>query len=187
MYAKKNSRKAIVLLLALVMIIGCALGGTLAYLMMATPSITNTFTASNVSITLTETLPVDQTAKMVPGNVIEKNPEIVVSADSETCYVFLKVEKSARYDEFIDSTIDGAWKVLDTGVYYQEASANDVLNILVDDKVTVKADVTKAMMNGIDNDDVKITFYAYAIQKANVGDAAAAWNLVKNETPAQNG
>ena len=187
---KRKACKALLVMLALALVIGCAIGGTLAWLAMATPPVTNTFTAGNVSITLKETGAVgnQQSFKMVPGRVITKDPEIIVGDTSEPCYVFLKVTKSARYDEFIDSEIDGAWISLDgeAGVYYQKASAKAVLNILVGDKVTVNHEVTNKKMNEIDSDDVKITFSAYAVQSENVADAKNAWDLVKDETPATN-
>ena len=94
MYAKKNSgKKVFAMLLALALVIGCGIGGTIAWLMSNTGTITNTFTSSDLTITLTESKPDNQTAKMVPGAVIAKDPTVTVKGSSEDCYVFVKIEK----------------------------------------------------------------------------------------------
>lgn len=55
MYAKKGANKKMVaVLLAVALLIGCGIGGTLAWLMDTTPAVTNTFTVGNVDITLVE-------------------------------------------------------------------------------------------------------------------------------------
>ena len=49
MYAKKNlSMKVVVLLLAVVLLIGCVAGGTLAYLMAKSSIVTNTFVVGDI-------------------------------------------------------------------------------------------------------------------------------------------
>ena len=53
------------------------------------------------------------------------------------------------------------------------------------DEVTVKNTVTKAMVDAIEQKtatEPTLTFTAYAVQKANVDTAAAAWNIVENAT-----
>ena len=44
------SMKVVVVLLALVLLIGCAAGGTIAWLMTNTDPVENTFSASNIQI-----------------------------------------------------------------------------------------------------------------------------------------
>ena len=56
MYAKKKSvsMKVVVLLLAVVLLIGCTIGGSVAYLMANTNTVTNTFVVGNIgNLTLT--------------------------------------------------------------------------------------------------------------------------------------
>ena len=198
---KNNAKKVAIILIVLALLIGGTIGGTIAYLMMATDPVTNTFTSSNVSITLTETKPADKTAKMVPGAVIEKNPTVTVIAGSETCYVFVKVDAangavlaaSATANDYITYAMADGWEVLDAtnypGVYYREVAASNAdqpFAVLAGNKVQVLNTVTKAMMNTAKTAQPTLTFAAYAIQKENVGNAAAAWDLVKNETPATN-
>lgn len=200
MYAKKNSRKAVVVLLALVLLIGCAVGATIAYLQMKTDPIINTFTSSDVSITLTETEPDGKTAKMVPGATITKNPKVTVVAGSEACYVFVKVEakngvilsaKTANAEtDYITYTMEDGWTPVagETDVYYKvvdaaTAKAGTELKILKGDQVTVLATVTKAMMEAAKTNAPSLTFTAYAIQfnhlpNGESATAADAWALI---------
>lgn len=211
MYAKrKNTQKAVLVLLAVVLVIGCAIGGTIAYLQMKTDPVVNTFTSSNVSITLFEDdynedgNSLTNVFKMVPGAVIPKNPTVTVSDDSEDCYVFVKVEKSANFTKYITYEMGAGWEQLqDTngadieGVFYREVKNEDTprsFEVLKNSQVIVLDTVTKADMAKIDGVDeqgvteeaapeLKIT--AYAIQSANlkdgtasVTDAAGAWELI---------
>ena len=188
MYAKKGSNlKVIATLLAIVLLIGCGIGGTIAWLQDKSGTITNTFTASDLSITLSENKPDDQTAKMVPGADIEKDPTVTVIKNSEECYVFIKIEKSANFDTFLTYTLADGWNAVpgNAGVYYREvasSAADQTFSILNGNKVTVKGTVTKADMNGItDITKPTLSFTAYAIQKANLGeeDIADIWVMAQ--------
>lgn len=82
-------KKTVALLLACVMALGVAVGGTLAWLTATDEPVVNTFTPSDINITLTETT---TDYKMVPGHTIDKDPVVTVEAGSEDCWVFIKVE-----------------------------------------------------------------------------------------------
>lgn len=177
MYSKKGSNlKLIATLLAIALVIGCGIGGTIAYLQAKSDPITNTFTASNLSITLTENKPTDQTAKMVPGADIEKDPTVTVTNDSEDCYVFVKIDKSANFDTFMTFSPAAGWNEVPdaSGVFYREVKKADTIrtfSVLEDNKVTVKATVTKADMASIsDSNKPSLSFTAYAIQSAYLKD-----------------
>lgn len=187
-YQKRGTAaKATLLVLALVLLIGGTIGGVIAYLMDSTDSITNTFTYGMVDIELTETLGGESKEfKMVPGNMIAKDPKITVSDDSEDCYLFVKLEKSDNYSTYLeDYVLSTGWNELSgvDGVYYREAKANDAFYVLqagtgdyANGYVQVKTGVTKAQMEAIKTSNqptLKIT--AYAVQKANIGTAAEAW------------
>lgn len=108
MYAKKNSGKKIVaVLLAVVLLIGGTIGGTLAWLKDTTPVVTNTFTVGDVTLTLKEspiavtngnvsygtpTEDVSNVYPALPGATYKKDPVVTVDADSEKCYLFIKFE-----------------------------------------------------------------------------------------------
>ena len=52
----KNMKRSVALLVAIALLIGCAAGGTMAWLTMQTGTITNTFTVGDINITLDETM-----------------------------------------------------------------------------------------------------------------------------------
>ena len=173
-------KKSLALVLALAMIVVCVVGGTLAWLIATTPEVKNTFTTSNVDITLTETT---TNYQMIPGYTIDKDPTVTVKSGSEDCYLFVKVEKSTNFDNYMNYAIDNAWTELESGVYYikidTEAEKNVAYNVLgadsetysnveytwSDNQVLVKPTVTKTMLNALTADtQPTLTFTAYAVQ-----------------------
>ena len=188
-------KKSLALVLALAMIVVCVVGGTLAWLIATTGSVTNTFTYGDINIKLEETdatVAADGSAtkefKMIPGYTIAKDPKVTVLADSEKCYLFVKVVKSTNFDNFMTCTIADGWTALTgvNGVYYREvetSTANQEFAVLKDNQVTVSGDVTKAMLNGLtENTYPTLTFTAYACQYNSTNgtpfDAADAWAKV---------
>ena len=182
-------KKSIAVVLALVLLVCCAVGGVLAWLTDTTDPVVNTFTIGNVDITLAESENLN--LKMVPGQTITKDPKVTVVGGSEACWLFVKVEKSDNLESFINYAIADGWTQLPdvAGVYYREVSASDdsqEFNVLTDNQVTVKTDVTKTMMDNLSKDNAvqpTLTFTAYACQKAGVTSAADAWAKV-NPAPA---
>lgn len=183
-------KKIIVAIVALVLAIVCAVGGTLAWLFMKTDAIVNTFTYGDINITLTETdADVDgklneNSYKMVPGNKIAKDPKVTVAEGSEDCWLFIKIEKGNNFDHFMTFEIADGWTALDgyTGVYYQAVGAVDTATdfpVLKDNQVSVKNTVLKTDLNAL-SDLPTLTFTAYAVQKANVDSAAEAWAIALN-------
>ena len=183
-------KRTVALLAALVLLLGCAIGGTVAWLMDETKPVVNTFTAGDINITLTESdsdnTPNENSYKMVPGNTIKKDPYVGVLAGSEACYLFVKIEESENFDNYLTYTIAKGWEHFqpeDKGVtiLVKEVEASDQhqkFAVLEDDAVKVREDVTKAQMEAIkEKDQPTLTFTAYAVQQANVADAEKAWKL----------
>ena len=147
-----NSKKGLAVLLSLVLIIGCVVGGTLAWLTATSSEVKNVFTTSDIIVELkehtydptTDTLTGTETTtgvdnyKMIPGWTIPKDPWAKVSGSSEDCYLFIKVEVSDNFSTYMDYTIDSQWTVLnatnDPDVYYfkvdQDSKKNVAYNIL---------------------------------------------------------
>lgn len=180
-------KKSIAVVLALVLLVCCAVGGVLAWLTATSGPVVNTFTVGNVNIDLTET---KDDFKMVPGNTIDKDPKVTVVGGSEACWLFVKVDESANLDSYIDYAIatgDNGWTQGDgtkipANVYYRAVSAsesNQDFYVLTGNQVTVKTDVTKTMMDDLSKDNAvqpTLTFTAYACQKAGFEtDVAGAW------------
>mgnify|MGYP001551264842 FL=1 len=168
-------KKTLALVLALTLLVAGIVGGTLAWLTDQTAEVKNTFTVGDINIGLTETT---TDYKMVPGNTIAKDPTVTVKANSEACWLFVKVTESANLDDFITYAIATGWTELEAGVYYREvpaSAADQTFSVLAGDAVTVKSDVTRAMLETAKTDAPTLTFKAYAIQKDHFATADAAW------------
>lgn len=170
-------KKTLALVLALTLLVAGVVGGTLAWLTDQTAEVKNTFTVGDINIDLTETT---TDYKMVPGNTIAKDPTVTVKANSEACWLFVKVTESTDLKDFITYAIAEGWTALPgvDGVYYREvpaSAADQTFSVLAGDAVTVKSDVTRTMLETAKTDAPTLTFQAYAIQKDHFATAAAAW------------
>lgn len=175
-------KKSLALLLAIAIVVVGVVAGTVAWLTDKTPSVTNTFTTSDINIELKET---KNNFQMIPGWNIEKDPKVTVKAGSEACYLFVKLEKSTNFDTFMTYEMADGWEALPEapGVYYREvaaATADTTFEVLKGNQVTVKGTVTKAQMNALTADTyptLTVTAYASQLYKNNTEKftAAAAW------------
>lgn len=191
-------KRSVAIVLSLVLVFCCAVGGVLAWLTDKTVPVENTFTVGNIDISLAEGVDENndgkESFKMVPGDTITKDPKVTVEAGSEACWLFVKVEESDNLSKFIEYKVNGEWSQLKdangedvTGVYYRAVDADTAAKgyeytVLNENQVTVNDDVTKVMMDNL-RDYPTLTFTAYACQKDNVDSAADAWEKV-NHTPA---
>ena len=187
---KGVSTKVFLSLLALVLVVGCAVGGTIAWLTATTDPVVNTFTYGKIKIELTETTGAEY--KIIPGVNISKDPKVTVKAGSEACWLFVKVGE-ANWPTFTDKdgrkvsyAIATGWEELSgvAGVYYREVeavTADTDFNVLKDNKVYVSETLTKAEVNSVTAENQpKLIFTAYAVQKDGIGTAAEAWDKVSN-------
>lgn len=188
---KGVSTKVFLSLLALVLVVGCAVGGTIAWLTATTEPVVNTFTYGKIKIELTETTGTEY--KIIPGVNISKDPKVTVKADSEACWLFVKVaEKGTFVTDKVTYSIANGWMPLDAtnhpGVYYREVdavTADTNFNVLTGDAtypngvVTVSENLTKAEANSVATQST-LTFTAYAVQKDGIDTAAEAWAKVSN-------
>lgn len=160
-------KKGLAMVLALVLLAVCAVSGTLAWLTAKSDTVTNTFTTSDIKVELTET---NETYKMVPGYDIHKDPKAKVLAGSEECFLFVKLDKSTNFDTFLTYEIAEGWTLVpsETNVYFRKVLTADIgtaYSVLANDQVTVKGEVTKAMMDGLTTETLpKLTVTAYASQ-----------------------
>lgn len=188
-------KKTIALIVCLTLIIGCAIGGTIAWLTDTTKAVTNTFTAGDVDIDLTETWNTDAdgngsleswTAKMIPGASYTKDPVVSVTANSEDCWLFVKFEEKNDAKTYLvytsTLTTDNGWTQGDgtkipTNVWYRKVLASDTTrswHLLANDTVQINGEtVTKANMSTAD--DAQLVYTAYACQSASFTDPALAW------------
>ena len=153
---RELSGKLVVAMLAVTLLIGCAIGGTVAWLTANTAPVVNTFTYGDIDIELNETKPANREAKIIPGVDIEKNPKVTVKANSEACWLFVKVEKAGTFvTNKVTYSIDTGWTQGDgtnipSDVYYRSVTASNAdqpFGVLSGDKITVSDELTKAEIN----------------------------------------
>ncbi len=191
---KRGSVKTLLMILAVSLIICGVVGGTVAWLITKTAPVVNTFTYGDINITLTETdtddgddNPNTNTYTMIPGNTITKDPKVTVLADSEDAWLFVKLDKSTdpNFDSFMQYEIADGWTALEgeENVYYRQvskSSSDTEYNIIKDNAVTVKGEVTKEMLNALTTYPT-LTATAYAVQCDSdidaIDTASEAWAL----------
>ena len=160
----------------------------------------NTFTVGHVKITLQEyainvetgvktgsTTPVTgmKNVKLVPNRVIEKNPFVTVKANSEKCYLYVKVvnkiagvesAETATYTTVEQQMDANGWKKLDgvDNVYYMivETNAADQ-NKNVFEQFMVKPEATNDVLAAVSGETIELT--AYAVQFEGFTNAKDAW------------
>ena len=175
------SSKAFAAVLALVLVLGCALGGTVAWLVAKSDPVVNTFTYGDINIALTETTGEDYI--IIPGMNIEKDPKVTVKANSEACWLFVKVEETGTFvDGKVTYSVADGWTALtgQPGVYYREVgavTADTDFYVLKDNVVKVSDTLTKEDIKDIPTGPT-LTFTAYAVQKDGIADAATAWSKI---------
>lgn len=210
----KKAKKVILFALCAVLLVAASVAGTVAYLT-STDTATNTFTIGKVNITLEE-YDVDPQSglkktplakvenltdlELVPGRTIEKHPFVTVTADSEPCWLFVKVENGLEAYEasgnttIADQLAANGWVALtgegiEDGVYYYNSiiptSADaQVKNVFTSITIADNAESVSGWADIATNGNIKVT--AYAIQSegfnakgtaaANAADAWAALN-----------
>ncbi len=186
---KSKKKVFLTVLSAVVLVVGSVLG-TMAYLTSKTDTVTNTFTAGNVNITLDEAkvdetgVPVEGAArvkandyKLIPGHNYTKDPTVHVTTGSEESWLFVKVvDQIAGIED--DDTVAAqmaakGWTAVAgaTNVYAYKTTVNAEEDIKVFDTFKVKSDAAVADYAG-----KTITVEAYAVQADGFETAAEAWN-----------
>lgn len=161
---KTKMKKALLSTAGAALLVGTSVFGTMAYLT-STQSVTNTFTVGKVAITLDEAdvdlmgrVPDGQVLadlsrvqtnayKLIPGSTYIKDPTIHVDADSEDCYLFVKVSNGISDIEASDTLEDTIATQMDkigwdpvagyAGVYYYADSTGTAIVDNAGDNVKV--------------------------------------------------
>ena len=192
-------KKILVACLCVALAVLTIAGTTLAYLT-SQDTVTNTFTVGNVKITLDEAKvdemgkPVENadrvkanSYKLIPGQTYTKDPTVHVTADSEKCYVFVKVDNGIAALEGSSNTIASqiattGWTPVtgETNVYYKTVEATTTgADLTVFSSFTLANDAnSKAEW---DSQDIKVVVTAYAVQYDGFeGNVAGAWDAAKS-------
>lgn len=180
----KKTSKALLLSLCAVLLVTASVLGTMAYLT-SQEQVVNTFTVGNVAITLDEK-DVDNSTpgendrdkanayKLMPGHNYEKDPIVHVDANSEDCYLFVKVVNEIANIE-AEKTVaqqmtEKGWVAVDAanGIYVYTTDKTNPAVVTKGSNITVFENFTIA--GNVDNTtlatyaDKTITVNAYAIQ-----------------------
>ena len=176
---RRNTLKPMLIAMAVVLLLGCVTGGTLAWLTDKTDEVTNTFTVGDINIDLTETWNYDSDGngtidswqgKMIPGHTIAKDPKVTVKANSEKCYLFVKLTKSDNFDSFMTFGMETGWTEVprENGVYYRivdRSGSDQYFYVLENNQVSVRGTVTKSDMNALTSSTYPtLTVQASAVQ-----------------------
>lgn len=195
-------KKILATALVLLLVVCCAVGGTVAWLTSQSGTVRNTFTVGDISVDIEETGADENGEKeytLVPGVALSKDPKVIVQPESEACWLFVQVveknwptvTESDGSTLKVDYDIRSGWIPLGTaypGVYYMEidaatAKAGDTYYVLAGNGeypngvVTVSGTLTKEEMQAITTIPT-LTFKAFAVQRENVADAVTAWGYV---------
>ena len=189
-------KKTLITILATVLVCCCVVGGTLAWLMDSTQTVTNTFTVGNVDITLTEkgTETTAESFSMVPGRVIPKDPKVTVKVGSEACWLFVKIKETnntfgdaQNSQKFVTYAIAGGWTLLEESegvyVYWRSVTADQIAagaeySVLAGNQVTANSNATATDFAALGENKPALSFTAYAVQSEGVADAATAWGYL---------
>ena len=177
-------KRTLALILALVLVFGAAVGGTIAYLT-SNDSVTNTFTVGKVEITLDEAKVdaygvADTTAdrvkansyKLIPGHTYTKDPTIHVAAGSEDCWLFAKIENNLSTAATL--TMVAGWTEIDSTnhVWAYNTKVSAGADVTVFSQFTFSEDVTATQLPTYNGKTIVVT--ACAVQADGLDQTAAA-------------
>lgn len=187
----KTKSKALILTLCAVLLVAASMLGTMAYLT-SQDQVVNTFTVGSVAITLDEAKANPDGSlvagaarvkansyKLLPGHEYKKDPTIHVDANSEDCFLFVKVENEIADiekagTEVAEQMAKNGWVTVEgqTKVYVyvgkttgatNPATVQAGTNVDVFEKLAIDGNVDNNTLNGYAGKTIKVT--AYAVQK----------------------
>ena len=180
-------KKTLTVIIALVLVVVMSVAGTVAYLT-SQATVTNSFTVGKVEITLDETdvdlygskdgetRVAENTYKLIPGHTYTKDPIVHVGADSEDCWLFVKVENGLSAIEDSNAKIAGqltenGWTlVAGTNIYAYKNTVSASSNVPVFGSFKLAGDADVANYAS-----AEIVVTAYAVQADSFDTAADAW------------
>ena len=207
----KKAKKIVALLLCAVLLIGASVAGTLAFLT-SKATVTNSFTVGKVvlgedgkagldeakvdeygvAVTPAERV-TENTYKLIPGHTYTKDPTVHVGANSEACWLFVKVENGIAnieaattasedaYTKIAEQVTANGWTLVDgeTNIYYKEAAktGDTGADYVVFGNFRLATDAAVANYAS-----AKITVTAYAIQKDGL-TVTEAWAALEEAYP----
>lgn len=187
--------KTLAIICAVALVLSTAVSGTYAWLLTKTEPVVNTFTFGAIDIELTESDsgdgdndPNTNTYELMPGGSVTKDPKVTVIKGSEACWLYVKLDESENFDQFLTYEVAEGWSIVEgqTNVFARSIERIDEdksFEILKDNEVKVKGDVTAQMINELVADTYPtLELTAYAVQMSEEIDSAEdGWKLVVAE------
>lgn len=170
-------KKKIALLMAVVMLFGATVAGTLAWLIAEPQTVTNTFTVGEIEIELKETkdgaIVTENSYQLIPGTVHAKDPYVkVIEPTNVDSWLFVQLDKVNDPDKYLTYTLNlEGWTEVpsETNAWYREvpkAQIGTAWYLLTGNTVTVKDTLTEDKMPE-ENALPQLVFKACAVQKDN--------------------
>ena len=175
------------------MIFSLATDGSVAWLSSKTNEVTNTFTYGKIDIELSESdtnLDDDNDSRTntylmdLLDNKITKDALITVKENSESCWLFVKLNQSENFKTYLEYEIGDGWSQLIgyTGIYFREVEKAEeplTYDVFKNQSVSLKAGVTHDSLNQLTLETYPtVDITAYAVQRNCVGTAVEAWNII---------
>ena len=205
---KTRTKNVLLLTVCAVALVAASIAGTIAYFTWK-GEVTNTFTVGKINMELEEIVdpitsdpyvkPNDLNGyeyKLVPGHTYPKHAHLAIDKDSESAWLFFKMENGIAdiesneegYKNIATQITENGWTALDgvEGVYYclfDAEKAEEKNDFVIIDSFTVDPDLED--LSAYEEATIKIT--AYAIQEDGFDTPAAAWAALQTaeETAAE--
>lgn len=201
-------KKIVSVCLVVCLLATAIIGTTLAYFTDETEVVTNTFTSGNVDITLDEA-PVGPDGQatsgarvleneyhLYPGKQYDKDPTVHIGAESEDCYVFVKVENglsdlevaAGAGDTIAEQMTANGWSSVEgvTNVYVYAEDGNPAVvsynaepgannDLVVFENFTIAESATATSLEAARTASITITAYAIQAEGMSGKTAAQLW------------
>ena len=166
-------------------ILVCCTSGSLAWLTASSAPSVSEFSVGKIDVTLTDsTNSADNTAVLIPGTTITRDPRVTVKGGSVDCWLFVRADVVNGAGDCLTWTPAEGWSRLESenaaAVYYREVKASAVdqtFQVVKDGTLTVKSELTRTELANMNAPT--LSFTAYAVQRAGFDDPAAAWAQVR--------
>ena len=194
MLKRLNKKKSIILIFSCILLLTVIVSGTIAWFKSESNSLVSKFSYGNIKIFITEEDVNDENVKnfeIIPGAKIKKNTTVTVEENSEDCWLFIEIEQSDNFYNFMNYSIEAGWKKLEEyeNIYYREVDKKNekqIYAVFKDDIINVNSDITRELFNSLTDDNYPmISILAYGIQRNSkidaIDTAEDAWLLVNNQ------
>lgn len=190
---KKNLKSGILVILC-IMSLFIIVNGTVAWLTGKSGLLKNQFSYGNIKITLHDDSNTGDgdtiNYEITPGTKIEKKTYIKVKEKSEDCWLFVKINETDNFKDFMTYSLEDNWTKLENNenVYYMKVNkSNDeqVFNVFKNNEILVRTDVTKEQFSSLTLGNYpSLSVSASAVQRNDkideIDTALEAWQLINN-------